>query len=652
MLFEPLALGALRASVLLVLALGASLALRTAAARRLVLALALGGALLVPALSAVAPVWTVVTPPPVRALPLLDLPVEGDLEAPAAPAPAAAPAAPAARLGLGELAVQLWAFGALLVALRLGVGLLRASAMARRAAPAAGWSPALTRAERLVWPGADRGARVAVRESDEVDAPAVTGLVWPVILVPPAARGWSEGRRHVVLLHELAHVRQRDTLAGLVAGLACAAHWFNPLVWLAARRLRHERELAADDAVLGAGAPASTYAEELLALAGAGRRLPEGALAMGEAARLVDRVRAVLSPVRPRGLGRSRAAVLVGAVAAITLALASAAPGSSAAEPADAASGTLDLRLQAIAEEELDRVLGTWEATAGVILVLDPHTGEVRANAGRANGAPADVALRSAYVTGSTLKPLVLAGALEDGVLRPTDRLDCERGTWTYQGQVVRDASPLGNVPLAEALAASSNIAMIKVFDRLGGARLQRWLQAFQLGVAPMEGAAAGWLPPSIEDHTHAGAVVAIGQTATTSPLQLAAAYGALANGGVWLPPTLTERSSPPVGVPVITPETARSVTTLLEAVVSSERGTGRRARVEGAQVAGKTGTVTWEDAQGGAHAYASFVGFVPSTAPRYVILVGVEQPKDGGSGGAVAAPAFAQVASRALALP
>ena len=121
---------------------------------------------------------------------------------------------------------------------------------------------------------------------------------------------------------------------------------------------------------------------------------------------------------------------------------------------------------------------------------------------------------------------------------------------------------------------------------------------------------------------------------------------------GVWLPPTLTERSSPPVGVPVITPETARSVTTLLEAVVSSERGTGRRARVEGAQVAGKTGTVTWEDAQGGAHAYASFVGFVPSTAPRYVILVGVEQPKDGGSGGAVAAPAFAQVASRALALP
>jgi len=97
-------------------------------------------------------------------------------------------------------------------------------------------------------------------------------------------------------------------------------------------------------------------------------------------------------------------------------------------------------------------------------------------------------------------------------------------------------------------------------------------------------------------------------------------------------------------------PETARAVLDMLDEVVNSDRGTGKRARIDGARVAGKTGTAAWDLPGGGEGHYASFVGIVPEEGPRFVILVGVEQPKDDGSGGDVAAPAFARIAARALA--
>ena len=97
-------------------------------------------------------------------------------------------------------------------------------------------------------------------------------------------------------------------------------------------------------------------------------------------------------------------------------------------------------------------------------------------------------------------------------------------------------------------------------------------------------------------------------------------------------------------------PETAHAIISMLEEAVNGELATGKLARIESARVAGKTGTAAWDLPGGGERQYASFVGFVPSNAPRFVILVGVEQPKDAGSGGKVAAPVFARVASRVLA--
>jgi beta-lactamase regulating signal transducer with metallopeptidase domain len=554
-----------------------------------------------------------------------------------------------------------WALGALLVLARLAVGLARSRALVRRATPARAWSVAVERAERVT------GLRADVRVTDAVSVPAVTGMMTPVVLVPRASESWDEERRHSVLLHELAHVRQMDCLVHFVAQLACAIHWFDPLVWLAARRLRFERELAADEAVLTAGARASHYAEDLLAIASAtptAGDVPSGALGMGERSHLAQRITAIVSADRVRrSLTRIHAASLFGACALLVVAVACTTPtatGPAAAGSAttprteawtSGAQSTVRPALQKIADEELDRTLAETGAEAATILVLDPSTGEILADAGKEHGAPADVAVRSAYVPGSTMKPVTLAAALDEGVVSPDERFDCEHGAWKYQGQVLQDHDEYGVLTIPEMMAVSSNVGFAKVEDRLGGRRLDQWLRAFHFGaVPPVDGANPGSIPEHLEDRPFAGLVAAIGQNITASPLQVAAAYAALGNGGEYIAPTRTLRTGPVPRERLMKPETAQKVVEILESVVYAERATGKLARVDGVRVAGKTGTASWDLPGGGEGIYASFVGLVPSTAPRFVILVGVEQPKgNDNGGGTVAAPVFARVASRAL---
>ena len=526
--------------------------------------------------------------------------------------------------------------------------------MVRRASPAASWARAAARAARLA------GIHADVRMTDELDAPAVTGVLSPVVLVPRAAESWSDARRSAVLLHELAHVRARDCLAQILSQLACALHWFDPLAWIAARRLRLERELAADDAVLAAGTRPSSYAEDLLVIAGArGRRGPGGTLGMAEPSQLARRVASIVSAAPARqALSRGSASLLAAGAGAALLAVACASPEAptpapgAPPTPAPAAAGasTIDPRLQQIADEELDRTLAEWKASTGAVLVLDPGTGEILANAGRAHGAPADVAVQRAYITGSTLTGVVLAAALEERAVGAGESFDCENGAHAYGSRILHDSNPSGVLTVPEMLAVSSNVGFAKVFDRLGGDRLGRWLRRFHFGVAPaLPGAAAGEMPPSFEDHSFEAALVAVGEVMIASPLQIAAAYATFANDGAYVAPTLTRRAGPRAREALVRPDTARAVLAMLEGVVTGDHATGKQARVAGVRVAGKTGTAAWPKPGGGDGIYASFVGIVPADHPRFVILVGVEAPREGGYGGNVAAPAFARVASRAL---
>lgn len=676
MFLEHLGTDALRVALLL----GSTLALlplarrASASTRRLWLTFSLGGALALPVISHVIPRWQMQAPDAVVALRdrVVKEPVEeasaAVLSSPGAPL-ASPPAGGrtqdlAALPSIPTLLVGAWLAGALVVLTRLAVGLGRARALVRRSGEAPRWRSAAARAASAT------GITPIVRTSDDLDAPAVAGVFRPVVLVPRGSESWSDDRRFAVLLHEIAHVRQRDCLGHVLGQLVCALHWFDPFAWLVVRRLRLERELAADDAVILGGARASGYAEDLLVIAGElSRPAPTGALGIASRSQLATRVRAIVSPDRARRpLGCSGTTLLATSFGCGLLAVACTTPSTKGpaadtkpgeqpvavapAANAPAATGaTLDARLQGIAEEEIDLALRDSGGIAGTVLVLDPRTGEILASAGRANGKPADVAAGSAYVTGSTFKAITLAAAFEEGVLTPDERIDCEQGKYAYGGKTMEDYKAFGVLTVPEMMAVSTNVGFTKIFDRLGGARLDRWMRKLHFGTAPaIAGAVSGVLPPAIEDKSYAGAVAAIGERMTASPLQMAAAYGTIANGGVYVAPTLSRRTGEPPREVLLKPETARALVTILEGAVDGERATGGAAKVEGTKVAGKTGTAEWDRPDGRKGTYASFVGFVPSVSPRFVILVGVEDPKDNGTGGKVAAPVFARVAAKALA--
>ena len=518
------------------------------------------------------------------------------------------------RISMVAAVVVLWALGAMVVLARLGLGLVRA----RRLAAAARFVETL-----------DVGGRpVEVRISNTIVSPTVTGLLVPVVLLPRDAQTWTAERRRVVLAHELAHVASHDCLAGAIAQLAVAMHWFDPLVWLAARRLRVERELAADDRVIDEGVLASSYATHLLALATTDA-MPAGAIAMAEASEVSIRIRALLAPHRRTPLGRAVCSAWIAATVALAALVACATPErepppEQAIESAPAKTphgSTIDPHVQAIVEQEIDRMHARWAPCAAIVLVLDPHTGQVLAAAHRGGTeSTAQLAAARPIVPGSTMKPLVVAAALDEGVIAATDRFD---------------VSPRA-LDVGEILAVSSNPGLARIFEKLGGVRLALWAKRFHLASAPS----------TIADTT-TGIGIAVGGKLSSTPLEMAAAFATLANDGIYHAPTFVSHRD--AGERVVRSETAATVLALLEGV-TGERGTGTAARVEGVRVAGKTGTAhLGGDTNLGNDYYASFVGTAPLDNPRYVIFVGAETPHDGGTGGQVAAPVFGRVMSRLL---
>ena len=247
--------------------------------------------------------------------------------------PALAPAAPtgespAGRSGvtaraLGQWALALWAIGVVFVLARLGLGAALLRRIVRRATPldSADWThPLIEGADRMEL---DELPRLVV--SDRVPMPVVCGIVRPVIVVPAAAHEWTDGRRRAVLCHEIAHLRRRDLVVNLLGRVACAFHWFNPLVWFAAWRLRIESERACDDMVLGVGTRPSEYADHLLQIVcvAARSRTPAVALPMAERRVFEGRMLAILerdARRAPPSLRQAAAVVLLALFVSLPLA--------------------------------------------------------------------------------------------------------------------------------------------------------------------------------------------------------------------------------------------------------------------------------------------------------------------------------------------
>ena len=232
------------------------------------------------------------------------------------------------------LALSLWLAGAVVLLARLGWGVLSAHRLAAAALPLddTRWAGSAQRLARQL--GLKRQVRIA--HTDKISLPMSCGLLRPTVLLPSQARSWSRERRDVVLLHELSHLQRRDCEVQLLARVASALHWFNPLVWVATRRHEAEREHACDDAVLRAGARPSDYAQHLLDVArgaAAGRpALTVATVSMARRSQLEGRLLAVLDPkLDRRSLTAPTSSVALVAALLLTVPIAALQPWSAAA---------------------------------------------------------------------------------------------------------------------------------------------------------------------------------------------------------------------------------------------------------------------------------------------------------------------------------
>ena len=327
--------GALKAAVLLVLAVGAAIVMRrrSAAARHWVLTLGVGCAVLVPPLALVVPSWSLSLPAADRtraAVPSSPVATTVIKIEPVGTSPAPAPAAPprnATPLSAAPLLFALWLAGFLALASRLVAGLVRLKlvANAARRVTNASWlgcADEIARASGLKRP-------VLLLESEHPALLVTWGWRRPRVLLPAASRRWTADRMAIVLRHEMAHIRRGDWAAQRAGELLRSLHWFNPLVWVACRRLRRESEQACDDAVVQSGVDPTDYASHLVDLArtlNAGRRAGVPAMAMARPSSLEGRISAMLnSGLDRRPLSRAAQAATAAAFIAVTLSIAGAA---------------------------------------------------------------------------------------------------------------------------------------------------------------------------------------------------------------------------------------------------------------------------------------------------------------------------------------
>ncbi len=332
---------------------------------------------------------------------------------------------------------------------------------------------------------------------------------------------------------------------------------------------------------------------------------------------------------------------------------------------------TIDHTIQADAEEALRAAVAQWHAKRATAIVLDPHTGAVLAMATApgfdANAFPSvspdlqrNSPVTDVYEPGSTFKLVTVAAALSEHLVTASSPFTLPYSL-QVSGKVIHDAEwrPTETMTVGQILARSSNVGAVTLARLVGATNLASWISRFGFGHETgidFPGESPGIVLPRNQWYGSAVATIPIGQGIAVTPVQLAAAYAAVANHGVWVTPHLVDRvidgSRPRIDHRlVVSPAIAKELMAMLVNVV--DEGTGTLAQVPGYNVAGKTGTASKPDPRTGGYSttkyVASFVGIVPATAPRLVILVTVDEPQGAIFGGTVAAPVFQQIARFAL---
>lgn len=336
---------------------------------------------------------------------------------------------------------------------------------------------------------------------------------------------------------------------------------------------------------------------------------------------------------------------------------------------------TIDQLIQYRTEQALQSAVERSHAKSGTAIVMDPRTGEILALANSPTFNPNEPgkvspeektngAVQNIYEPGSTFKIVAFSAAIEKGLVKPDDKIDCQMGSITVAGRVIHDHKPFGVLTVADALAQSSDVAAIKLGLLAGNDSMYDYMKRLGFGSRTGIDLAAEspgilrpvnrWQPASIGS-------LAMGQEVGVTPLQMAAAYSAIANGGTWIKPHVVRELRMPDGTVVyqakpethraLNPETTEAMRGMFEGVTL--HGTARKAQLEGYTAAGKTGTAQKIDPK--THAYSatkfigSFVGFAPVNNPAVVIIVVLDEPQGSYHGGDVAAPVFREIAEQVL---
>ncbi len=338
---------------------------------------------------------------------------------------------------------------------------------------------------------------------------------------------------------------------------------------------------------------------------------------------------------------------------------------------------TIDSVLQHDVERELAVGIAENRADGGVVVVMDPWTGEILAMASEPDFNPnvygkVEQALRQnraveeIYEPGSTFKTVTASAALDEGVLTPETLIDCAPGYIDIGPRRVHDVHPNGTLSFTDVIVKSSNVGAIRTGFRVGPERLERFVRRFGFGTRmlqelPAESPGIVWSKLS----DNALASVSMGYQVGVTPLQMATALSSIANGGMLMRPHLVRAVirdgvrrpvAPEALRRTIKADTAAELTTIMEGVV--DRGTGKPARIDGYTIAGKTGTAA--KLINGEYSkqkyFSSFIGFMPSRKPAIAVLVMVDAPSAGPYfGGLVAAPIFkriGEIAIRHLGIP
>ncbi len=338
---------------------------------------------------------------------------------------------------------------------------------------------------------------------------------------------------------------------------------------------------------------------------------------------------------------------------------------------------TLDKDIQYKAEQILAAAVKKHAAKAGHCVVMDPATGEILAMAVVPLYNPNEFrryrphqwrnrAVTDCYEPGSIIKPFLLAAALDRGVVSPQTMFFCERGEYTVANHVIHDTKKHGDLSVAQIVSLSSNIGAVKIGQELGYEKFCDYLIKFGFGAKTginLIGERKGYIRPGAEAKPLDKATLFFGQGMSATSIQLAAAMSAIANGGTLMRPYVIQaitdehhqtvlQARPQKIRRVLSPAIAGKVSQILEGVVA-DTGTAPLAAIRGYRVAGKTGTSQKIDPRTKRYSrkdyVAIFVGFVPVSKPRLLVLIMIDEPQDRKYGGLVAGPVFRQIGTWGL---